>query len=70
MDHKKDENRHVTGTRLATSSIMKLAGISQAILVTPYNPLILTDGSCLSRQFYGNYLDGSTVHSVLLPDIG
>ncbi|RDB19829.1 hypothetical protein Hypma_012815 [Hypsizygus marmoreus] len=39
------------------------------VLITPFDPSLFTNDSCLSNSFYGNYLDGSKTFSVLRPDL-
>lgn len=38
------------------------------LLITPFDPSLLFDHSCLSNHFYGNYQDAGKTLSVLLPD--
>ncbi|KAF9455933.1 Zn-dependent exopeptidase [Collybia nuda] len=38
------------------------------LFVTPFDPSLLVDHSCLSNNFYGNYHDAGKIWSVLLPD--
>ena len=37
------------------------------LLVTPFNPALLQEDSCLSSFFYGNVRDGSVLNSVFIP---
>ncbi|KAF8076678.1 hypothetical protein FPV67DRAFT_1405797 [Lyophyllum atratum] len=38
------------------------------LLVTPFDPSLFGQNSCLSKSFYGNYQQGGTTLSVLRPD--
>lgn len=38
------------------------------LLITPFDPSLLTDNSCLTKGFYGNFQDGRKTLSVLRPD--
>ena len=38
------------------------------LLVTPFDPALLSSESCLSNYFYGNIKDGQTILSLLRPD--
>lgn len=45
----------------------KLAIPLALFLVTPHNPSLFSQDSCLNSSFYGNYRDGNSVLSVLSP---
>lgn len=47
-----------------TKAVLPLA----LLLVTPFDPSLLSSDSCLSKSFYGNYQQGGTTLSVLRPD--
>ncbi|KAG5648827.1 hypothetical protein DXG03_000176 [Asterophora parasitica] len=48
--------------------MVKAAWPLALLLVTPFDPTLFSDNSCLSKAFYGNYQQGGTTLSVLQPD--
>jgi hypothetical protein len=44
---------------------LKASIIGGLLLVIPFNPAILLKDSCLSTNFFGNYIDGQSMYSIL-----